>query len=83
MLAKVIKSEKNKKRITCDKCGLSYTAGEYSILFKNKKLVYFRLKMKDARKTTVLCHGCLFDLAGSLAGDKNFIRLKIIDGDTK
>ena len=83
MEAKAIRPEKNKKRVNCECCNLSYTAREYSILFENKKLAYFRLKTPKKRKTEVLCHGCLFNKVSAHCGKKEYIKLKIIDGETK
>jgi len=83
MQAKSIRPEKNKKRVTCTCCNLSYTAREYSILFDNKKLVYFRLKTPEKRRTSVLCHSCLFETVAKRCGDKKHIKLKITDGDTQ
>ncbi len=52
--AYIINSETRKRAIKCSCCGMSYSASDYKVLSKAKKLLYFKFKGK------ILCHTCLF-----------------------
>jgi hypothetical protein len=65
--AKIINAKKRKTRVTCSKCSLSYTGRNYSILYKNEKLAFFKMKLPDDKLRTY-CHDCLYKVIGASMG---------------
>ena len=57
--AKIIDSETRKTRVTCSACGLSYTARNYSILYNDEKLAFFKMKI-PSKRLKIYCHDCLY-----------------------
>ena len=72
----LIRPKKGGRRITCKECGISYTGKQFSILFENKKLAYFKLRIPKTRRVKTLCHGCLFTQVSKYCGKKDFIKIK-------
>lgn len=72
--AEVINPDDRKRRIKCSSCGISYTAGDYKILYENKKIVYFKYKNK------IYCHECLYKILSDYAQGKRITFIIKMDG---
>lgn len=78
-------------KISCLMCGMAYSAVDYDILFKVKKLAYFDvscLNFWDAKqeefkedKVAVVCHGCLRKVVLKIGKSKKTIKVIIKDGE--
>ena len=90
IIANVINPETRKARINCCRCGLSYTAPNYRILYENQKLAFFKTKYKPSekdrneRRWKNMCHDCVFEYARAVAleyGDESIrVQIKSMDG---
>ena len=74
--AKIINSETRKTRVTCSSCGLSYTARNYSILYENEKLAFFKMKIPGDR-IRIYCHDCLYRTVAAHMGILKEIKLEM------
>lgn len=71
----IIRPKKKKGKITCCSCKISYSEKDYGILFDNKKIIYFRFKLKGSKTKKIYCHECLY--VGQLK--ENIKKLRLID----
>ena len=73
---------KRKRVIRCldPKCGLKYSVNDYTILYDNKKLMYFDASSILVKSKSVICHDCLFRHISSLTGNK-VAKVAIINPD--
>jgi len=70
--AQIVDSKKNRRRITCEKCKIiSYTAGEYSLLYEAGKLVYFKFDDPFFKKRVSLCQECFFSQLKKISSKSN------------
>jgi hypothetical protein len=74
--AKIINAEKRKSRVTCSRCGLSYTGRNYCILYTNEKLAFFKMKLPDD-KLRIYCHDCLYKVIGASMGVLKEVKLEM------
>lgn len=64
-VAEIINAESRKRKITCSSCGIAYSARDYQLLYKSKKIIYFKYDKK------IFCHECLYKkIKGIAAGQK-------------
>jgi len=54
----ILNPSSRKRAIKCGRCGLMYRPSEYDILFKNKKLIYFKYKAPKTR-SKIYCNECI------------------------
>lgn len=59
--AEIISPESRKRKITCSSCSIAYSARDYQLLYKGKKIIYFKYKKK------VFCHECLYKIIKKVA----------------
>ena len=75
---------KRKRVIRCldPKCGLKYSVKDYTILYENKKLMYFDASSILVKSKSIICHDCLFRHILLLTGNK-VAKVAIINPDSK
>jgi hypothetical protein len=80
---KVIRPYKIKGDVSCARCDLSYSKRDYNILYKNEKLVYFDITLKE--KTRLICHDCFYKflkVKSQNENDEDFA-VQVTDGNKK
>lgn len=70
-IAEIIDPESRKRKITCFSCGIAYSARDYQLLYKGKKIIYFRYRKR------VFCHGCLYKKIEEISGGQKMSFLLI------
>ena len=75
---------KRKRVIKCldPKCSLKYSVKDYTILYENKKLMYFDASSILVKSKSIICHDCLFRHILALSGSK-IAKVAIINPDDK
>ena len=77
----VINPKNRKSPIRCSICSLKYSLRDYTILFDNKKLIYFYSHLKTSKRRKVICHDCLLKELKKLHPKNDIIKFEIQDGD--
>jgi hypothetical protein len=73
---------KRKRIIRCltPKCGLRYSVKDYTVLYDNKKLMYFDARSILVKSKAIICHDCLFKRILALTGTE-IARVLIVNPD--
>ena len=76
---------KRKRVIRCldPKCGLKYSVKDYTILYENKKLMYFDASSILVKSKAMICHDCLFKHILALSGPNKIAKVVIVNPDNK
>jgi len=77
--AKVLNPERTRrKKFSCSVCSIAkYSAKDYKILFKAKKIIYFNF---PSTSNKVYCHECLFkEVARRMKPEQSYIKLLVED----
>ena len=59
LTAYVISPDERKRALKCAECGLTYSVKDYDLLYSNQKLIYFKFKSPNSKRSKIYCHECI------------------------
>lgn len=78
LTAYVISPDERKRALKCAECGLTYSVKDYDLLYSNQKLIYFKFKSPNSKRSKIYCHECILKAMAASEPTKEELKIKII-----